>query len=110
MKTTAETKESILGILANSPLTESAFDCAFDLEDGSMVSVTVKGQEYFYYRLQRSDIKDKEWEVHESPGAVFHGAETSRFPTLEEAIAYMGDWVGRIVGQVNQAKRSASQD
>ena len=110
MKTTAETKESILGILAKSPLTESAFDRAFDLEDGTMVSVAVKGQEHFFYKLQRSEIKGKEWEVRESPGAVFHGAETSRFPTLEEAISYLGDWVGRIVDQVNQAKRSTSQD
>ncbi len=36
------------------------------------------------------------WESLESPGPLFRGAETSRFGTIEEAVDYIGEWLGRV--------------
>lgn len=110
MKITEETSQSVLDLLARNPLTETAFDCGFNLEDGTMVSIKLKGQEHFFYTLRETKIEGKQWEVRESPGPVFHGAETSRFPTLDEAITYIGDWLDRIVAQINQSKRKATRE
>ena len=110
MKVTEETQQSVLDLLAESPLTETAFDHGFNLEDGTMVSIKLKGQEHFFYTLHQSEIEGKQWEVRESPGPFFHGAETSQFATLDEAIAYVGDWLGRTVAQVTQSKRKATRE
>ena len=108
MKITDETQRSILALLTESPLKADAFVYGFNLNVLTAVSIKVKGQEHFYYTLHPSEIEGKPWEVRESPGALFHGAETSRFPTLEEAIAYLGDWLGRVEAQVEGRKSPES--
>ncbi len=100
MKLTEEVKQSLLCRLAESPLKTGAFDYDFDSVDGTLVSINVRGQEHFYYTLHSSEFEGKPWEVRESPGGLFHGAETIRFGNLKEAIAYVGDWLGRVEAQV----------
>ncbi len=100
LKITEETKRSVLALLIESPLTADAFVCDFDLDDGTRVSIVLEGQEHFYYTLHPSEIEGKPWEVRESPGALFHGAETCRFGTLDEAIGYIGGWLGRVEAQI----------
>ena len=72
-----------------------------------MVSIKLKGQEHFFYTLHQCEIEGKQWEVRESPGPLFHGAETSQFATLDEAIADVGDWLGRIVAQVTPVEANS---
>ena len=99
MKLTEEAKQSVLSLLAESPLKADAFAYHFGPDDHTAVSINVKGQEHFYFTLHPSEIEGKPWEVRESPGGLFHGAETSRFPTLDEAIAYISNWLGRVEAQ-----------
>jgi hypothetical protein len=100
MKLTEEAKQSVLSLLAQSPLKADAFAYDFGPDDHTAVSINVKGQAHFYFTLLHpSEIEGKPWEVRESPGGLFHGAETSRFPALEEAIAYISSWLSRVEAQ-----------
>ena len=99
MKLSEEAKQSVLSLLAQSPLKTDVIACDFDPDDHTAVSINVEGHAHFYFTLHPSEIEGKPWEVRESPGGLFHGAETSRFPTLEEAIAYVSSWLGRVEAQ-----------
>jgi hypothetical protein len=101
MEINEETNRSVLAQLTESPLEADAFDCGFNLDDSTLVSIKVKEHDHFYYTLHPSNIEGTPWEVRESPGPLFHGAETSRFGTLDAAIAYIGDWQGRVAAQLH---------
>ncbi len=100
MKIAEETERSVRTMLAESRLTSDAFVCGFDIDDETLVSIKVEGHEHFYYTLHPSTVEGKPWEVRESPGGLFHGAETCRFSALEEAIAYIRSWLGRVEAQM----------
>jgi hypothetical protein len=109
MDTSKATKQSVLNQLDSSALTKSGFACDFDLDADIPLSIRSKDNSHHFFVLERKPSPlspEKPWEVSESPGPIFRGAETTRFERAEDGIRYLTDWHRRVVEELTQSNLS----
>lgn len=97
MKLSGALRGRVLGQLQGRSLVSSDFIWRFDPSDPVVVEIEVRGHSHLRFVIRTSGAGDEQrWETLESPGPLFRGAETNRFQTIEDAIGYIGDWLGRV--------------